>query len=105
MTSPRPRRSAFWRRRAATRRGLLAALGAIVLVTAAALSVIAGMSAREPTAAARAGFAAASPADGSMVYERAAASDASAQDAAVRAPLREAFRGVPVAAAPSAGGA
>src|SRR6185312_1180150 len=94
----------FWRRRAATQRWLRLALGAVVLVAVLGTTVAVGVAARQPDIAVRAGLRAASAHDGSMVWERVAASDAAGQDAATRSELRHAFGSAPVTISSSAAG-
>lgn len=98
------RHSRFWRRRAAQQRWLRAAVGVVVLLTAAGMSIAIGAASREPDVAVRAGFLAASATNGSMVWERSATDDAAAQDAATRARLHRAFGSAPVTIASSAVG-
>lgn len=86
----------FWRRRAATQRGLQLGLGAVVLVVTLGVSLTVGYGSRQPDIAVRAAWTATSAADGSMVYVRHTASDSAAQDASVRSRLRESMGGVAV---------
>jgi hypothetical protein len=98
------RDSRFWGRRAARQRWLRSAVGVVVLLTVAGMSIAVGAAARQPDVAVRAGFAAASATNGSMVWEGSAATDADAQDAATRARLQRAFGTVPISITPSAVG-
>jgi len=92
----------FWRRRAATQRGLQLGLGAVVLVVTLGTSLTVGYATRQPDLAVRAAWAATSAADGSMVYVRQTASDSASQDASVRTRLRHAVAGVAVTIASAA---
>ncbi|GMA95512.1 hypothetical protein GCM10025881_23360 [Pseudolysinimonas kribbensis] len=85
----------FWRRRAATQRWLRRALGGVVLVAVLGTTIAVGVAARQPDVAVRAALRSASAVDGSMVWERHAATDSAAADAAARSRIRRAFGAAP----------